>query len=81
MKFFLNTEGKYRSDEKEYRKIRLSTIARCNISIPNIEKMRDLKFAANKFIQLVHQLRLREAHQYYSEDIINVENKGAPVIR
>jgi hypothetical protein len=42
--------------------------------------MKDLKFIVNEFIKLVHELKFQEAHQYYSEDIINIENEGEPVI-
>lgn len=42
--------------------------------------MQDLKYTVNEFIRLVHQLKFKEAHQYYSEEIINVENEGEPVV-
>lgn len=42
--------------------------------------MQDLKSTVNEFIKLVHQLKFLEAHQYYSEDIVNIENEGEPVI-
>ena len=45
-----------------------------------LPEMQDLKHTVNEFIKLVHQLKFQEAHQYYSEDIINVENEGEPVI-
>ncbi|MGZ8523568.1 MAG: nuclear transport factor 2 family protein [Chitinophagaceae bacterium] len=42
--------------------------------------MKDLNSTVNEFIKLVHQLKFREAHRYYSEDVINIENEGEPVI-
>ena len=41
--------------------------------------MKSLEATVNEFINLVRQLKFQEAHQFYSEDVINVENEGEPV--
>ncbi len=42
--------------------------------------MKELERTVKEFINLVSQLKFPEAHQYYSEDVVNVENEGEPVI-